>query len=44
MMSINLSDIAVLNIKGSSCSCVISLISKNEITKLFKNADLTDKS
>ena len=43
-MSINLTDIAVLNIEGSNCSLVISLISENEITKLFKNADLTDKS
>ena len=37
MMSINLSDIAILNIKGSDYHCFISLISKNE-------ADLTEKS
>ena len=30
MMSINLSDIAILNIKGSDYGCIISLISKNE--------------
>ena len=29
-MSINLSDIAILNIKGSDYLCIISLISKNE--------------
>ena len=29
MMSINLSDIAILNIKGSDYHCIISLISKN---------------
>ena len=30
MMSISLSDIAILNIKGSDYCCIISLISKNE--------------
>ena len=30
IMSINLSDIAVLNIKGSQYCCIMSLISKNE--------------
>ena len=44
MMSMNLSDIAVLNIKGSDDSCIISLISKNEARKLLENADLTEKS
>ena len=44
MMSMNLSDIAVLNIKGSDDSCIISLISKNEAIKLLENADLTEKS
>ena len=29
MMSMNLSDIAILNIKGSDYRCIISLISKN---------------
>ena len=29
MMSINLSDFAILNIKGSDYHCIISLISKN---------------
>ena len=40
MMSISLSDIAILNIKGSDYRCIISLISK----KLMQNADLTKKS
>ena len=43
MMSMNLSDIAILNIKGSNYHCIISLISKNEAINL-KNADLTEKS
>ena len=43
-MSIILSDIAILNIKGSGYHCIISLISKNEAIKLLQNADLTEKS
>ena len=43
MMSINLSDIAILNIKGSNYRCIISLISKNDVIKLLQNADLTKK-
>ena len=41
MMSINLCDIAILNIKGSDYCCIISLISKNEAKNLLQNADLT---
>ena len=44
MMSINLSDIAFLNIIGSDYRCFTSLISKNEAIKLMQNADLTEKS
>ena len=44
MMSVNLSDIAILNIKGSDYCCIISLISKNEARNLLQNADLTEKS
>ena len=44
MMSMNLSDIAILNIKGSYYRCIISLISKNEAINLMQNADLTEKS
>ena len=44
MMSINLSNISILNIKSSDYCCIISLISKNEVIKLLQNADLTEKS
>ena len=44
MMSMNLSDIAILNIKGSDYLCIISLISKNEAINLTQNAALTEKS
>ena len=43
MMSINLSNIAISNIKGSDSFCVTSLISKNEAIHLLQNADLTGK-
>ena len=38
---INLSDIAILHIKGSDYCCIISGISKREAIKLFENTDLT---
>ena len=44
MMSMNLSGIAILNIKDSDYRCIISLISKNEAIQLIQNADLTRKS
>ena len=40
----NLSNIAILNIKGSNYLCIISGISKNEAIKLLQNIDLTGKS
>ena len=40
----NLSDIAILNNKGSDYRCIISLISKNEGRKVVQNVDLTEKS
>ena len=43
-MSVNISDIAILNIKGSNYCCIISLICKNEAINLLQNADLTEKS
>ena len=43
-MSMNLSDIAILNIKGSDYHCIIRLISKNEAISLMQNVDLTEKS
>ena len=42
MMSVNLSDIAILNIKGSDYCCIISRISKNEAINVMQNADLTE--
>ena len=44
MMSMNLSDIAILNIKGADYRCIIHGISKNEAINLLQNIDLTDKS
>ena len=38
LISMNLSDIAVLNVKGSDYDCIISLIGKNEV-KNSQNAD-----
>ena len=44
MMSINLSDIAIIRFKGSDYCCIISLTSKTEAIGLMQNADLTEKS
>ena len=44
MMSVNLSDIAILSIKGSNSCRIISLIGKNEAKNLLQNADLTEKT
>ena len=44
MISIDLSNFAILNIKGSDYCCIIGLISKNEAINLLQNADLTTKS
>ena len=44
MMSMNVSDIAILNIKGSDYRCIISGISKSETINLMQNIDLTKKS
>ena len=43
-MFMNLSNIAILNIKGSDYCCIISGISKNEARNLMQNANLTKKS
>ena len=43
MMSINLSNIAILNIKVSDHRCIISLNSKYEAMNLKQNADLNEK-
>ena len=44
LMSMNLSDIAILNIKGYDYRCIISLNSKNETIDLTQNAALTEIS
>ena len=43
-MSVNLSGITILNIKGSDYRCIISLISKNVAINLMQNDDLTEES
>ena len=44
IMFMNLSGIAILNIKGSDYRCIVSLISKTEAIKLMQNSDLTKKA
>ena len=44
MMSMNLSDAAILNNKDSDYCCIISGISKSEAINLMQNADLTDNN
>ena len=44
MMSMNLINIVILNIKGFDYHCIISRISKSEAIKLFLNIDLTEKT
>ena len=44
MMSMNLIDIAILNIKGANYRCIINGISKSEAINLIQNIDLTEKT
>ena len=44
MISMYLSDIGILNIKGSNYQCIISRISQSETITLMQNTDLTKKS
>ena len=44
MMSTNLSDIAILNIKGADYRCIISGTGKSEAKNLILNVDLAEKS
>ena len=44
MVSINLSGIAILDIKVSDYCWIISLISKNEGINVMQSPDLTEKS
>ena len=41
MVSMNLHNIAILNIKGTDYRCIINLTSKNEAINLMQNVDLT---
>ena len=43
MMSMNLCDIAILNIKSADYCCIISGISKSEAINLIQKIDLTEK-
>ena len=38
MMSLNLSNIAILSIKGSDYCCIVSVMSKNEAINLMQSA------
>ena len=44
MISLCLSNIAILNIKGADYCCIISRISKSKPINVMQNADLTGKS
>ena len=44
MMSINLINIAILDIKGADNCCIINRIGKNKAINLLKNLDLCEKS
>ena len=44
MMSMKLSDIALLSIKSSDNRCISSGISKIEAINIMRNADLTQQS
>ena len=43
MMSMNLSDFAILNINGSDYRCIISGISTNEVINVTQNVNFTKK-
>ena len=44
MMSMNLCDIVVLNIKSANYCCIINLISKNEAINLMQKGHLTEEN
>ena len=43
MMSINVKDIAILNIRGVECQCIITGICKCDAVNLLQNDDLTEE-
>lgn len=44
MMFIDVNCIAILNIHGVDCCCIILGISKSEVINLLKNSDLSKNS
>ena len=44
MMSMNLSDVAILKIKNADYRCIISGIRKSEAINLLQNIDLSEES
>ena len=44
LMSMNLSNISILNIPGADYHCIISGISKSETKEIIQKLDLTEKS
>ena len=44
MMSMTLSNIAILNIKGDNYCCIVSRTSKNKAVNLLQKPDLKEKS
>ena len=44
MISMNLSDIAILNIKGYHYRCIINGFSRSKAMNLMQNTDLTKKA
>ena len=44
MISMNLSDIAILNIKGYHYRCIINGFSRSKVMNLMQNTDLTKKA
>ena len=44
MMSMNLSNTAISNIKSADYCCIIRKITKNEAINLMENVGLTEKS
>ena len=43
MMSINLNDITILNIKDLNYCCIVSGITESEVVSLLQDASLTNK-
>ena len=42
MMSVNLNDIAILNIRGVDYRCIVNRIRKSDTVNLQQNTDLTE--